>query len=506
MAYTANFRTWLLMVTLPLFAGCISMAPKQSQPQRVADIPDRFGNLDEAGDYRPAKWWTAFKDPVLDELLQRSLAGNLDLIESAERLRAAEAQARVSKSGLYPQTNLNGSATYSDSPAGGTAFGGFAGANRFEVETYAPSVGFAYELDLWGKIRNQARAGRADAIAAAADLKASRLAIMAEAITNYFDLVDARAQIATQVKTIDLLNDRTNQTESRYQRGLVTSFELYQIRQDFRNTQASLPQAEARLAAIEGQLAVLTGGYARDVEDLLKNPLEPQLVFEPIPPGLPVSLLIQRPDVVASWQRLEAARFTVGVRRAEQFPSLSLSSSIGTQSGTVSGAFDVMDNWVLSLGANLTAPIFQGGRIRANIELANAQYGQAAAAYARTVVTAFQEVRTSIAQYEEQRQRYRFLFLQGQEAKNTSALQSRRFESGVGQYSDFLDALRQEYQIESALSSAGRDVALARLAVHRALGGDWEQDQEAGSVNMKPLDDQVTAERRSPSDSSQGDR
>ncbi len=500
-------RNWMLFSMLPLFAGCVSMAPKQSQPQIVANMPDSFGVSEDAGTYQPASWWTAFNDPVLDQILQKALSDNLDLAESAARLRAAEAQARVSKSGLYPQLNLSGSANYSDSPAGGSAFGGFAGGiNRFEVETYAPSLGFAYELDLWGRVRNQARAGRADAIAAAADLKAARLAIMAEAITNYFDLVDARAQIATQVKTIDLLNDRTNQTESRYRRGLVSSFELYQIRQDFRNTQASLPQSEARLAAIEGQLAVLSGGYSQDIENLLARSLKPQLVFESIPSGLPASLLNQRPDVVASWQRLEAARFTVGVRQAEQFPAISLSSSIGTQSGNLSGVFDIMDNWVLSLGASLTAPLFQGGRIRANIELADAQYAQAAAAYARTVVTAYQEVRTAIAQYEEQRQRYRFLFLQGQEAENTVSLQSRRFGSGVGQYSDYLDALRQQYQIESALSSAGRDVALARLAVHRALGGDWTEAKDIESVQMEPFDDRGKAAASPSGKFQQGDR
>ena len=484
------------------------MAPSQRQPQVVSDLPDQFGGSDRIGEYRPANWWRAFNDPVLDQILQKSLSGNLDLAESAARLRAAEAQARVSKSGLFPQANLSGSASYSDSPAGGTAFGGLAGGavNRFEVETYAPSLGFSYELDLWGKVRNQARAGRADAIAAAADLKAARLAIMAETITNYFDLVDVRAQIATQVKTIDVLNDRTTQTESRYRRGLVSSFELYQIRQDFRNTQASLPQSEARLAAIEGQLAVLSGGYASGISDLLANPLKPQLVFEPIPPGLPSSLLIQRPDVVATWQRLEAARFTIGVRKAEQFPAINLTSSIGTQAADLSGAFDIMDNWVLSLGASLTAPLFQGGRIRANIEVANAQYAQASAAYARAVVTAFQEVRTAIAQYEEQRQRYRFLFLQAQEAESTVSLQSQRFASGVGQYSDYLDALRQEYQIESALSSAGRDVALARLAVHRALGGDWVEAEEINQVKMAPMEKTLKSETYLPNKTPQGDR
>ena len=476
-----------LLASFMLLAGCVSMALRQAEPQIVSDIPANYGLAGEPDDYQPADWWKQFQDPVLDSLLEKALADNLDLKEASARLRAAEAQARVSKSGLFPQVNLSGSANYSDSPAGGTAFGGFAGGQitRFQTETYSPSLGFSYELDFWGRVRNQARAGRADALAASADLKASRLAVMANTITSYFDLVDTRAQIGVQVKTIDLLNDRTNQTESRYQRGLVSSFELYQIRQDFRNTQASLPQTEARLAAIEGQLAVLVGSYAGQIDEMLDKPLQPRLVFEPVPANLPASLLVQRPDVVAAWQRLESARFNVGVRKAEQFPSLSLSAGLGTQSPNVSGIFDVMDNWILNLGASLTAPIFQGGRIRANIEVANAQYAQAAAAYAQSVLTAFQEVRTAIRQYEEQRQRYRFLFLQGQEADSTANLQSRRFASGVGQYSDYLDALRQKYQIESALSSAGKDVALARLAVHRALGGNWDQDEQVQPVAMQ---------------------
>jgi len=497
-----------MFCTFPLFAGCVSMAPQQSQPRIVSEIPSEFGTGDSAGTYQPKNWWKAFDDPVLDAVLEKALSRNLDLAEASARLRAAEAQARMSKSGLFPQVNLSGSANYSDTPAGGSAIGNIAGGQitRFQTETYAPSLGFSYELDFWGKVRNQARAGRADAIAAAADLKASRLAVMSNAITNYFDLVDARSQIGVQVKTIDLLNDRTEQTESRYRRGLVSSFELYQIRQDFRNTQASLPQAEARLAAIEGQLAVLAGSYAGQIDDLIDRPLTPKLVFDPIPTGLPINLLIQRPDVAAAWQRLESARYTVGVRKGEQFPSLSLSTSLGTQASNLSGAFDIMDNWVLNLGASLTAPLFQGGRIRANIEIANAQYAQASAAYANAVLTAFQEVRTSILQYEEQRQRYKFLFLQSEEAEATTRLQSQRFASGVGQYSDYLDALRQQYQIESALSSAGRDVALARLSVHRALGGNWTTVQEEEPVIMENLKSENSDNSAALNQNEQGDR
>lgn len=426
---------------------------------------------------------------MLNNLLDEALSKNLDLAEASARLRAAEAQARLSRSGLFPQVNAGLNSSYSDTPTAGTSFGAFTGGARLQNETYSSSLAFSYELDIWGKLRNQARAGRADAIAASADLHAVRLAVLAETITSYFDIVDTRHQIALTTQNIDVLGDRVEQTEDRYRRGLVTSFELYQVRQDFRNVQASLPQREAQLAATEGQLAVLVGRYSNNMDELLGKDLTPKLIFEPVPTGLPIDLLVQRPDVFAQSQRLESARYNLGAKRAERFPSLSLSAGTGSQAGTPSGVFDIFDNWVLNLGAGLTAPLFQGGRITANIEIADAQYAQQTAVYARTVLTAYQEVGAAIERYEEERQRYRFLFSQLDEAKATSELQSRRFANGVGSYVDYLDALRAQYQVQSSLSSAGRDVALARLGIHRAVGGSWDdvpQDPYLSAIIADP--------------------
>ncbi|MEO9469814.1 TolC family protein [Parasphingorhabdus sp.] len=468
-------------------SGCVSLAPPSAAPEIAAEIPAKFNKSGADGAYESAGWWRAFQDPVLNSLLEAALDKNLDLAEARARLRAAEAQARLSKSGLFPQINANLGSNYSDSPLSGTAFGGFggAGAQRLETETYSSGLGFSYELDIWGKLRNEARAGRSDAFAAAGDMQAARLAVLAETITSYFDIVDARHQIALTAKTIDVLGDRVEQTENRYQRGLVTSFELYQVRQDFRNVQASLPQRESQLAAIEGQLAVLVGRYSSNMDVFLKAEMAPQLIFADIPSGLPIDLLAQRPDVSAAGQRLEAARFRLGARKAERFPSLGLSANTGTQAANVSGVFDIFDNWVLSLGASLTAPIFQGGRIRANIAIADAQYAQQTAIYARTVLTAYQEVGVAMERYEEERQRYRFLFSQLGEAEATAELQSRRFSNGVGSYVEYLDALRAKFQVQSSLSSAGKDVALSRLAIHRALGGNW--DLELQNTEVRPV-------------------
>ena len=323
----------MLLATLFATSGCVSLAPDSAAPDMAAGIPAAFNQNESGIPYQSARWWASFEDPVLDNLLDEALSKNLDLAEASARLRAAEARARISKSGLFPQINAGLDSSYSDSPTAGTSFAAIAGGGRLQSETYSSSLAFSYELDIWGKLRNDMRAGRADAIAASADLQAVRLAVLAEAITSYFDIVDARHQIALTTQIIDVLGDRVEQSENRYSRGLVTSFELYQIRQDFRNVQASLPQRESQLAATEGQLAVLVGRYSNDMHELIDTSLTPKLIFEPVPSGLPIDLLAQRPDVFAEGQRLESARYNLGARRAERFPSLSLSASTGSQAG-----------------------------------------------------------------------------------------------------------------------------------------------------------------------------
>lgn len=519
--YAYFTRGGLLAVVIGL-GGCTNFAPKSIAPDINAAVPSEYNAPTAPGNYAPSRWWAEFQDPVLNGLLDKAIADNLDIAEASARLRAAEARARVSKSGLFPQINAGLNANRSDSPLSGTGFGaGLAGANggadastnegavdaaapiidapttggppsRLQFDNYSSSLAFSYELDIWGRLSNTARAGRADAIASAADLQAVRLAIMAETITSYFDIVDARHQIDLLKQIIDISADRVEQTENRYRRGLASSFELNQVRQDFRNLQASLPTRQKQLTNIEGQLAVLTGQYSQTLSPVLDQKLTPKLVFEPVPSGLAIDLLAQRPDIFAQGARLESARLNLGARKAERFPAINFTAATGTQAGAPSGVFNIFDNWVLNLGAGLSAPLFQGGRIRANIDVADAGYAQQTAVYARTVLNAYQEVESAIKGYDADRMRYRLLFAQWDEAIAASDLQSRRFASGVGNYIEYLDALRAQYQVQSALSSAGRDVALGRLAVHRALGGGWTEN----SINNADAENAENAENK----------
>ena len=475
------------IVAVLLFSAC-SFAPPPSVPAPVAEMPGDFSVRLASGEHEPLEWWRTFRDPVLDAVVDSVLASNFDLAEAVARVRQARARARMANAAFFPSVGVSGAVQDQDIPtdAGigaqiqalglggepGDTIAGFVLPERLEVTTYSVSADFAYELDFWGRARNDARAAGAEYLASESDLHAARIGILAETITTYFDIVSLRRQTALARETVDVLLERETLASASYDRGLIDSYMLYQVRQDLRNTQAGLPQLETQLAGAEARLAVLLGGYRTDMDRIVPDSLAPEQAATPVPSGIPADLLYQRPDVRAAGQRLDAARYSLGARRAELLPSISLSGSIGLASAAADDLFDVQQ-WFTNLAANLLGPIFQGGRLRNNVAFAKARFDQAAAIYGRTVVTAVNEVETALAGLGNEDRRHAFFHSQREEAQASVDLQSRRYESGVVGYTDYLDALRTLLNVEAALAGASRDLALARLAVHRALGGAW---------------------------------
>ena len=496
-------RDAALLLTPALLLAACSFAPPPSLPEPAAELPDSFAEGREAGRHDARDWWAAFQDPILNTVVDSVLAANFDLAEAVARVQQARAQAGIARAGLFPTLQASATASDQDNPsnagfgqqfrelAGGEDSpipGGFEFPDRLGITTYSLGVDFAYELDFWGRARNDSRSAAMQYLASESDYHAARIGVLSETITTYFEIVDLRRRGALARETVGVLLERVELTETRYDRGLVTSFELYQVRQELRNTQAALPQLESQLVNAEGRLAVLLGGFRSKLEAILPDSLAPMPPGDPVAAGVPADLLLQRPDVRAAGERLEAARFSIGARRAELLPSLSFSGTIGLQSADVDGLFNV-DQWFRNLIGNLTAPIFQGGRIRNNIALAHANFSQAAAAYGRTVVTAVHEVEAALAALDNEGRRHEFLQSQREEAVASVALQSQRYSSGVGGYTDYLDALRALLNVDSTLAGARRDLALARLSVHRALGGEWTEPPETlEGVRMVPAD------------------
>ncbi|MCE2455929.1 MAG: efflux transporter outer membrane subunit [Gemmatimonadetes bacterium] len=477
-----------------LLAASCTLAPAPSVPEPVAELPESFERAEEADVYEAREWWTAFQDPALNTVIDSVLVANFDLAEAVARVRQARAQAGIARAALLPSVQAGATASDQDSPSNvgvgqqfrdivGDSLFGNALPDRLGIRTWSLGIDFAYELDFWGRARNDRLAAGHEYLASESDYHAARIGVLAETIATYFEIADLRRREALARETVDVLLERMELSETRYDRGLITSFELYQLRQELRNTQAALPQLESRSVDAEGRMAVLLGGFRDKLDAILPDSLAPIPSDDPVAAGVPADLLAQRPDVRSAGLRLEAARFSIGARRAELLPSLSLSGTIGVQSSEADGLFKV-DQWFSNLLGNLTAPIFQGGRIRSNIDLAQARFDQLAAAYGRTVVTAVHEVEAALAALGNQGLRHDFLVSQRDEAFASVELQSRRYAAGVGGYIDYLDAVRALLGVESTLAGARRDLALARLALHRSLGGDWTEPPDSEGRRM----------------------
>ena len=475
-----------------VFCAACALGPEPVLPEPtrepIPDLPGAFAERSEPGAHEALEWWRAFADPVLDEVVGTVLASNFDIAEAVARVQQARVRARLAEAAILPSVRARGGADSFDVPVNagigaqlqelgledvlGDAAGGFTLADRLRLTTYTLSADFAYELDFWGRVRHASLAAGAELLASESDVHAARIGVLAETITAYFDIVDLRRQIAIARETVDVLQERERLAETRYDRGLTDSLDLYRVRQDLRNTQAGLPRLDDRLGEAEARLAVLLGGYRANVADLLPASLAPAPAAVPVPVGVPADLLLQRPDVLAAGHRLEAAGHEIEARRAELRPSLSLSGSIGLQTTDIGGIFNVRQ-WFGNLLSNLLAPVFDGGRLAGNVALAHTRFNELAAAYGRTVVTAVNEVEAALAGLRNEGRRHAFLSARREEAQASLDLRSQRYASGVGGYADLLDASRTLLDVESALAGSERSLALARLAVHRALGGAW---------------------------------
>ncbi|MFB6274410.1 MAG: efflux transporter outer membrane subunit [Salinibacter sp.] len=483
---TSRLTAAAAVVVLLTIAGC-SLTPSMTTPEAEQELPGRFeaapadttlpAAATDTSAYDATRWWTAYEDPALTALVDTALAANLDLGVARARLKELAAQFRIARAPLFPSITANGQGNYQSQPANtgiGGAIGGGRGPDRFSFTTYQANLGLSYELDFWGRLRSQRKAALNQYFATAADLQTARLSVISQTISTYAQIASLRRQVRLGKRTIDLLKKRVAITEDRYARGLIPSFQLYTVRQRLQSAKAAQPELESRLYDAQGRLATLLGRFAGQQRVLLPDSMAVPLAPEPIPAGLPSDLLMQRPDVRAAARRLEAARQQIGVARAEMLPSLSLTGQGGTQSSALADLIDpgqAFANFV----AQLTAPLFQGGRLRANLSAAEARYKQQAARYEQTVLTAFREVKAALVAYDKQRRRYREVQQQVETAQNVFQTQQDRYERGVGDVLSLLDAERSLTEARTRLARVRLAVVNARLALHRALGGAWTE-------------------------------
>ncbi len=499
----------ILAATLIASCALVPPAPEPQQPASFADDP--AGNPTQqapSGRIETDRWWEAFNDPALDRIVEAVLESNFDLAEAVARVEQTRIRAGIAMGARLPSVSASLAANAYDVPAnaalgaqldelgiGPETFDAFnlTFPERLDLTTYTLGANFSYELDFWGRNRNDARAARAETLAAEADFRTARIGVLAETVGTYLEVVDLRSQRDLTAEIVGILEELEALDTVRYERGLIDIRELYATRRQLIDAQTQLPRIEGRLADAEGRLWILLGGYREDLEAVLPDALAASMPLDPVPAGVPADLLMQRPDVGAARERVEAARYSVGARRAELLPSLSISGSIGGMSTQAGEWFDA-DQWFRNLTVNLLGPVFERGRVRGNIALAEARLEETAAAYGRTVVTAVNEVRATLTGLATSELAVARLTTVTEDAAAEAALQERRYVSGVADYATYLAAQQNHVALQSALAAGRRDLGYARLALHRALGGAWTAAEptavnrmEAGAVNGPQL-------------------
>ena len=453
-------RASLLILAGLGLAGC-SMAPAYAPPTPVAPAAFRdtgpWTPAAPAEAIRDATWWAVFQDPTLDGLERRLETGSANLAAALARYDQARALSRQASSALLPSVGASASVERQRTPTNG----------RFDTTTVAASA--AYELDLWGRIRNLVAAGKADADASAADLAGVRLSLQAQLADSYFALRGADAQIAVLGSTVEAYRQALDLTNRRQAGGAASGLDTGRAQTQLAATQAQYEQAVADRALLEHAIAVLVGEPASTFNLASTSGLSDAPVT---PVGAPSTLLQRRPDVAAAERRMAAANARIGVARAAWFPSVTLAAAGGYQSN--GGELLTAANHVWALGPLAAAlPLFDGGARKANVARSRAVFDETAAGYRQTVLDAFREVEDQMVLAN------RLATAQGRQdeavdaAVRTTALATTRYREGAASYLDVVTAQTAELQARrEALDLRTRRLS-ASVDLIRALGGGW---------------------------------
>jgi multidrug efflux system outer membrane protein len=453
-------------------SGC-AVGPKYQRA--AAPVPTQFKESDAPATQGAAtpqiaynNWWLVFNDPTLDRLESDADSANQDIRIAVARVDQAEAAARYARSFLSPTLSLGTSVSRTreaqNRPNNGNTNGRAATFNDFQLPLF-----FSYEIDAWGRVRRSLEAARDVNQATEADLRFVRLSIEAAVALDYYSLRENDAERAVLDTTIEQLQQALNVMNNRFHEGISSELEVKQAKTLLDQTKTQAQALDVQRAQLEHAIAVLDGRAASDFS-LPKSPYDG--LPPSIPPGLPSDLLARRPDIAEADRNVAAATAQIGVAKTAYLPQISLSGFLGFESTSTGSLFN-WQNSIASLGAAALTPVFNGGRIRADVDQARAKYRQSIGQYVKTVLTAYQEVEDQLAAL-------RILSGEAQsasdavdDAKRAEEIAMNRYKAGLVGYLDVVFAETALLSNERVATQISGQRMVATVVLVKALGGGW---------------------------------
>lgn len=447
-------------------AGCASVGPNYHEVKPAAPQLQGLDAAQENNAQFQASWWKQFNDPVLDALIQRAAANNLDLRIAVARLHESRALLSGSKADQFPtiDTNVNYTRSRGQQP-------GFSD-QRSTTTTYQAGFDASWELDLFGGVRRSVEASGADLGASEAALHNAQVSLLAEVARNYFELRGSQLRLDIARRDIESQQQTVHLTDLRQQLGSGSEQDVASAKARLAAVQAQLPLLQTQASASEFRLAVLLGERPGEL-DIDVSPKS----FTPIAISLPIGdagdVLSRRPDVRMAEREYAAATARIGVAKADFFPHITLGGFLGFLSGR-SNDFGGPATRAWSLAPSISWPGLNVQRVRANLHASEARADAAQANYQQSVLLAIEDIDNAVTGFNQQRVRVDRLIEQGTQSKRAADLARVRYQEGATSFLELLDAERTQLAAEDDLAQAEAAINTRAVALYKALGGGWQ--------------------------------
>ena len=471
-----RWRFRLITVTLiaSLLMGTGNAQKKYERP--AVKTPDTFRGSDAAAptdqtSIGDLKWFEVFKDEELQKLVTTALIQNYDLRAAVARINAARANLGLARSDQFPQfeasTDLTTTRTSRNGQLGASGQGG-------RTRTFGSVLLnlLNFEVDVWGRLRQQTKAARAELRASEEDRRAAMTTVVGDVATGYFSMLELDSELDIDRRTLATRENSLKLITLRQQGGLATMLDVRQAEELVYQASETIPDTERAIEQTENQISLLLGNNPGSITR--GQSLTQQQMLPTVPAGLPSSLLERRPDIRAAENNLEAQHALVYAAKAAYFPRISLTGFLGFQSNQLSSLFSGPSGaW--SFVPQITQPIFTAGRLKSNVKFAKAQQEFALVQYQQTIQTAFREVSDALVQYRKVKEIRTQQELLVTTLEDRSRLAYLRYEGGVDSLLNALDADRELFNSQLNLAQTRRNELLSLVQLYKALGGGWQQ-------------------------------
>jgi multidrug efflux system outer membrane protein len=467
--------SWITIALIAgLLMGCRTVAPNYSKP--AIKPPDVFRGAEGTPHGDPAsladlKWFEVFKDERLQQLIREGLESNYDLRAAVVRIDVAHANLGITRADQFPTVGVSSDITTIRSSRSGS----LPLPQGFDQRRTFGSVALnlaSFEVDTWGRLRNATQSARAELLATEENRKAVVTTLVSDVAAAYFNLLELDMELSIARRTLATREESLQLIRNRERNGLATLLEVRQGEQLVHSAEQTVPAIEKLIEQTENHISFLLGRQPGAITRgrLLTEQEQPSSV----PAGLPSALLERRPDIRAAEQTLIAANGNIAVARAAYFPRISLTGFLGSLSSQLSSLF-TGPTGVFQFIPQVTQPIFNGGRLRSNVELAGARQELAVIEYERVIQTAFREVSDTLIQHQKVREIRAKQELLLATLQDRSRLSYLRYRGGVDTLLNALDADRDLFDAELGLAQTRRDELLTLVQLYKALGGGWQQ-------------------------------